>query len=103
MTRLESFIFMLPPNQLTEMVRITNRELKGNEEKSMTIGDMVKFMGIFILITRFQILLRQYLWSQTAPSKYVPEFKLDQLTGMDCNRFNMIWICFIWSHWPNHR
>ena len=56
MTRLEYFILMFPPNQLTEMVRMKNRELTGKEEKPMTIGAMVKFMGICILITIFQFL-----------------------------------------------
>ena len=59
MTRLEYFILMFPPNQLTEMVRLTNRELKEKEEKSMTIGEMVEFMGICIIITRFQFSSRR--------------------------------------------
>ena len=103
MTRLEYFILMFPPNQLTEMVRLTNRELKEKEEKSMTIGEMVEFMGICIIITRFQFLSRQYLWSQTAPSKYVPAFKLGQLTVMARNKFDMIWSYLIWSHQPKQR
>ena len=74
---------MFPPNHLTEMVRLTNREIREKEEKSMTIGEMVKFMGLCIPITRFQFSSRRYLWSQTAPSKYIPEFKLGQLT---CDR-----------------
>ena len=40
------------------------------------------------------------MWSQTAPSKYVPEFKLGQLTEMDRNIFDMIWICIKCSHKP---
>ena len=99
-TRLEYFILMFPPNQLTEMLRLTNRELKEKEEKSMKFGEMVEFMGICIIITRFQFLSRQYLWSQTAPSKYVPAFKLGQLTGMAWNVFGMIWSCLRWSHHP---
>ena len=82
MTRLGYFILMFPPNQLTEMVRLKNRELREKEEKSITICEMVKFMGLCIIITRFKFSLRQYLWSQTAPSKYVPAFKLGQLTGL---------------------
>ena len=53
MTRLEYFILMIPPNQPKEMVRLTNRELREKEENSVTIGEMVKFMDICILITRF--------------------------------------------------
>ena len=53
-TRLEYFILMFPQNQPTEMVRLTKRELREKEEKSMTIGEMVKFMGLCIIITRFQ-------------------------------------------------
>ena len=69
----------------------------------MTIGEMVKFMGLCILITRFQFLSRQDLWSQAAPSKYVPEFKLGQLTRMSWNRFYMIWICLRCIHQPKQR
>ena len=69
----------------------------------MTIGDMVKFMGLCILIKIFQFFLRRYFWSQTAPSKYVPAFKLGQLTGMAQNIFDMIWSCLRWSHQPKQR
>ena len=54
MTRLEYFILMFPPNQLMEMVLLTKGEMREKEEKLMTIGEMVKFMGLCILITRFQ-------------------------------------------------
>ena len=99
----EVFISMFPPNQLTEMVRITNRELREKEEKPMTIGEMVKFMGLCIIITRFQFSLSRYLWSKIAPSKYVPAFKLGHLTGTTRNRFDTIWICLRWIHQPNQR
>ena len=69
MTRLEYFILMFSPNQLTDKVLLKNRERREKEEKSITIGEMVKFMGISILIKRFQCLSRQYFWSQTVPSK----------------------------------
>ena len=69
----------------------------------MSIGEMVKFMGLCILITRFQFLSRQDLWSQTARSKYVPAFKLGQLTGIARNRFDMIWSCLRWIHKPKQR
>ena len=103
MTRLENFISMFPSNQLTDMIRLTDRELREKEENSMTIGDMVNFMGLCIIITRFQFSSRQYLWSQTANSKYVPEFKLGQSTGMARNISDMIWICLGWSHRPKQR
>ena len=67
----------------------------------MTIGKMVKFMGLCILITRFQFSSCRYLWSQTAPSKYVPAFKLGQLTEIARNRFDMVWICLRWIQHPN--
>ena len=69
----------------------------------MTIGEMVKFMGLCILITRFQFSLYQDLWSQTSPSKYVPAFKLGPLTVIAWNRFDMIWRCLRWSHQPKQR
>ena len=91
MTSLEFCILMFPMNQLTEMVRLTNREFKKKEEKSMTISEVVKFMGLCILIARFQFSSRRCLWSQNAPSKDVPALKLGQLTIMAWNRFDMIW------------
>ena len=101
--RLEYFILMFPQNQLMEMLRLTNRELRGKEEKSTTIGEMVKFVGLCILITSFQFSSRRDLWSQTARSKYVPAFKLGQLTGMSQNIFDMIWSCLRWSHQPKQK
>ena len=45
MTRLEYLILMFPPNQIMETIRLTNRELTEREEKSITIGEIVKFKG----------------------------------------------------------
>ena len=84
------------------MVLPKNIELKGGkEEKSTTIGEMVKLTGICVLIYKIPVFIRgRDLWGQTAPSKYVPEFKLGRLTGTARNGFDMIWSCLILIHQP---
>eukprot|EP00978_Attheya_sp_CCMP212_P040002 scaffold213861_cov86-Attheya_sp.AAC.1 len=64
---------MFPPAELTLITTLTSEQLiKDDGKKSTSKGEMLKFFGVCILITRFEFSPRASLWSTTAPSKYFP-------------------------------
>ena len=103
MSRLDFFVLMFPPTQLKKTVLYTNEQLRKKGGDDISMSELMKFLGVCILITRFQFSSRRNLWSTTATSKYVPAFRLGQLTGMSRNRFDEIWSCLRWSHQPDER
>jgi hypothetical protein len=72
MSRLDFFLLMFPDDQLTEMLSLTNREMRKRGAPGLTMTELLKFFGILILSTRFEFGSRSELWSRTAPSKYQP-------------------------------
>ena len=60
----------------------------------MLKGELLKFFGVLILITRFEKISgsRASLWTTTAPSKYIPVVALGK-TGMLRQRFDAIFRC----------
>jgi hypothetical protein len=65
-SRLNYFFLMFPPNQLVAMIELTNVKLMAKGAKALTKGEMLKFIGVVILCTRFEFGERASLWSTTA-------------------------------------
>ena len=103
MSRLDFFLLMFPPKQLKKMVSYTNVELENKGGDDLSKSELIKFLGLCILITRFQFSSRRNLWSTTATSKYVPAYRLGQLSGMSRCRFDQIWSCLRWGRQPQER
>ena len=59
-------------------------------EKGTNKGEIIKWLGIIILATRFEFGDRASLWSTVSKSKYrsAPDF---DKTGMNRHRFDMLW------------
>mgnify|MGYP003546679353 FL=1 len=70
MSRLDFFLLMFPPKQLTDMVRLTNEALDRRQQKQTTKGEILKLFGIMILMTSFEFTSRASLWSTVANYKY---------------------------------
>ena len=101
LSRLEWFLLSFPPAQLAEMVRLTNKELakirvRNSTTDWVTQGELVKFLGMLMLMTRFEFNDRASLWKTTSLSKYVPAPAFGR-TGMSRNRFDTLWRCLRWS------
>ena len=94
---LDYFLLMFPPLQLQDMVRLTNLELTTKNTPPTTIGEILKWIGILILATRFEFGHRWSLWStgMTGTNKYIPAACFGK-TGMSRNRFDILWrnICY---------
>ena len=84
MSRLDAFLLMFPPAQLEHCRKLTETKLKGtNPEEKLTTQELVRWMGICLLITRTNYTgRRQHLWGgDSQHSKYLPKIDLKP-TGM---------------------
>ncbi len=72
MSRLNHFFLLFPPNQMSVMVELTNAKLMAKGAKAVTKGEMLKFIGVVMLCTRFEFRERASLWSTTVSGKYQP-------------------------------
>ena len=81
---------MFPPEEIELILRITIYQLEEHSIKTTSIGEILKFFGIWILATRFEFGSRHALWSNTTSSKYIPGPSFVK-TGMVCNRSDNLW------------
>jgi hypothetical protein len=68
----------------------------------LTKGEMLKFIGVVMLSTRFKFRERASLWSTTASGKYQPAACFGK-SGMVRKRFDEIWGNLTFSHQPEQR
>jgi hypothetical protein len=72
MSPLDYFILMFPPKQLSAIVRLTNAELHLRDLQATTTGEILKWFGIIILMTKFEFGKRASLWSTDCTDKVSP-------------------------------
>ena len=88
---------------MNSIVSETNQQLEKHDIEGTTKGEILKFFGVCILITRFEFGRRLSLWAAAAaPSKYVPAAALGK-TGMSRNRFDQVWKHIRFSQQPEER
>jgi Transposase IS4 len=101
-TPYDYFMMMYPHEHLITVCRLTNKRLVNAGNKRTTVGEILKFYGILVLMTRFEFGKRADLWSGIARSKYVqaPEFGK---TGMSRKRFSDIAASIRFSEQPEQQ
>ena len=62
-SRLEYFLMLFPPEQLQLILQLTNNELAMARKNYTMAGEIVKFFGVMLLVTRFEFGSRASLWS----------------------------------------
>ena len=87
----DNFMTMFPMTQLELMVRLTSDKLEARGMRPTTAGELLKFIGVTVLATRYEFGARVDLWATTARSKYMlaPAFGLR--TGMPRAKFDALW------------
>jgi Transposase IS4 len=97
---LDYFLLMMPPSQLSEMTRLTNIQLRKScsQKVATTQGELLRFIGVLLLSTRFEFGSRASLWSPIG-SKYIPADSFGK-TGMARRRFDTLWSCLTFSKQP---
>ena len=72
MTPYHFFSWMFPAGHLNDIVNGTNERLTRHGMKGTTAGEVLKFFGILILMSRFEFSDRRSLWARNSPSKFIP-------------------------------
>jgi len=91
MTPYDFFMWMFPQKHLTRMVEWTNQNLEKRSARPVTGGEVLRFFGMLILMTRFEFSNRRSLWSKKSDFKYVPAPRFGKM--MSRNRFEEIYGC----------
>ena len=100
---LDYFMATFPPAALKRILKLTNEKLEEAECSEMDVGDLLKFFGVLLLITRFEFGDRASLWSTTTHSPYIPAVCMGETTGMPRKRFDAIWRFLTFSECPEER
>jgi hypothetical protein len=102
LSRLEVFLLMMPPAQLELIVYCTNKMLNEKKRKETTKGEILKLIGVILLMTKYTFKSRGSLWSNETPSKYENAPNFGQ-TQMSKNRFDELWSCLRFAFQPKER
>ena len=97
---LNAWLLMMPPKQLDDIQSYTNRKLSAKGKEVLTRGQLVKFIGVLLLMTRYTFADRRELWATEPTSKYVPAARFGEITGMGRDRFDDIFSCLTFSYQP---
>ena len=91
------FLAVFPKAQLKLMVEETSILLSASGYPRTTKGEILKWFGILLLITRFEFGDRRDLWARKSSSKYIPAANLGECTGMIHDRFELMLRLMVWS------
>ena len=100
---LDFFMAVFPKKQLSLMVEETSRKLTAVGKPRLTTGELLKWFGVLILITRFEFGERDHLWRTKSSCKYIPTPNFGERTGMTRDRFNDLFRYMVWSKQPSQR
>lgn len=94
LTPFECFTTMFPMKHLEVIKRLTNVKLQERDIRTVTSGELLRFFGLLILLTRFNVSSRRDLWKKTS-SKYIPTPDFGRI--MSRKRFENILSHICWS------
>jgi Transposase IS4 len=100
---LDYFLAAFPPTALKRILTLTNKSLRKNGGKEIELGELLRFFGVILLITKFDCGRRRELWNTVLTFKYVPSPQFGIRTGMCRNRFEEIWMNLVFSAQPEER
>lgn len=91
------FLAMLPMEQLVRMVRLTSSKLEERRQPPTTTRELLKFIGVLVLATRYDFGARADLWATQARSSVLVAPEFGQSTGTPRSRFDAISSCLAFS------
>ena len=90
------FMWMFPQDHLTAITELTNVKLEKGNLLRTTAGEILRFFGVLILMSRFEFSSRRSLWSTESVSKYVPLPQFGKIISR--NRFEALCSAITFSH-----
>jgi Transposase IS4 len=85
---------VFPYDSLGEIAHLTNIHLLQEKCAHISVGKLLKFFGVLVLMTRFG--KRHDMWKPSPTSKHIPEPEFGK-TGMSRNSFDEISACIRFS------
>ena len=86
-----SFLWMFPHSMLLLIVEETNIVLEEEGLKFTSVGEILKFFGVLVLMTRFEFGSRHTLWHTKGANKYIPGANFGKFISR--NRFDQLRTC----------
>lgn len=96
-TAYDYFLCMFTMDQLMHMVRLTSPKLEARGLPPTTAGEVLKFMGVVILATRYEFGARAELWATKTRNPYLVAPAFGERTGVTRCRFDALWSCLTFS------
>jgi len=91
------FMAMFPLKQMVLMVRLTSTKLEARGMRPTTGGELLKFIGVTVLATRYEFCARADLWATKARNIYLVTPAFGERTGLPRARFDALWSCLTFS------
>jgi len=88
---------MFPMDQLVRMVQVTTAKLTARGTAPTSAGEVLKFLGVTILATRYEFGARADLWATIARNNYMLAPGFGERTGMPRHRYDALWSCLSFS------
>ena len=81
------------------MIDLTNLNVAKEGLEPTTLGELVKFIGILVMMTRVKVRVRRDLWNTSARSRYLPAYNFGSME-MSRHRWEQLWKHIRWSEQP---
>ena len=95
-------MLMFPRNHIIKIFQLTNTQLAKVPQRETNRQEILKFLGVLVLMTRIEFGSRASLWLTFALLKYVPAAHFGN-TGMFRPRFDFLFCFIFFSYQPNRR
>ena len=89
------FQWMFPMSHLSTIVMLTNRELSRFDKQPTNVSEVLKFIGVLVLMSRYEFGPRRNLWATSSSYKYLPAPNFTRI--MPSHRFETLRCCIRFS------
>jgi Transposase IS4 len=100
---LDYFLACFPPIAMKNIIYLTKKKLEEDEQPEMGMGELLKFFGILILITRFEFSNCRDLWSPNSNNWFIPTLAIGMTTRMSKHQFDILLANMTFSNQPEAR
>jgi len=103
MKLLDVFLLIFPPDHLAQIINLTNRKLRAGGHEETSKGEIVKFVGVIVLSTRFVFGRRRDIWATASVSRLIDPPNFGVRTRMSPGCFDSLLSCIRFGEQPDKR
>jgi Transposase IS4 len=87
---LDYFLACFPPIAMKNIIHMTNKKLEEDEQPEMGMGELRKFFGVLILVTRFEFRNLRDLQSPNSNNQSIPTPAIGMTIRMSNKNISLI-------------